>query len=95
MRVSVEAAVVGKGNSLKNNLRFWINTISVKKESEQNFRMYTVKKRFASLLRDIPAEDGKIANLFLQCSFVALLPSSVLLKFGLFSIPANKLKSML
>jgi hypothetical protein len=39
IRVSVEAAVVGEGNSLKNNLGFWINNISVKKESVQNYSM--------------------------------------------------------
>ena len=44
MRVSVEAAVIGEGNSLKNNLRFWINNTSVKKESVQNSSMYKVKK---------------------------------------------------
>jgi hypothetical protein len=44
MRVSVETAVVGEGNSLKNNLRFWISNISAKKERVQNHSMYTVKK---------------------------------------------------
>ncbi len=44
MRVSVEAAVVGKGNSLKITLRFWTNHILPKKESVQYYSMQTVKK---------------------------------------------------
>ncbi len=62
--MSVEAAVVGEGNSLKNNLRFWIKTISVKKESVQNYRMYTVKKVSEFGLVTSRLRTGKLLTVF-------------------------------